>query len=1044
MRAYVEAIVRFRLAVIGLGVLLTAALAFQVQNLRVVIDPNANLPAEHPYVVTTQRIEKVFGARHVIVVAVTPKAGDAFAAGVLEKVQRITAALQAAPGVAKGSLWSLSARRARNIRGTADGMEVLPVMETVPRTREGLEALRAVVRANPVFLNTIVSKDERTTAVVAEFDEDPQGFQGMVEKVRRIVEPERDASVEIVVGGFPVYLAAVEGYSQRMAFLFPIAVLVIGLIHYEAFRTVQGLILPLVTALLAVVWGLGIMGFAGVPMDAFNATTPILILAVAAGHAVQILKRFYEEYHRLHAAGLPPREANRRAVVESIVRIGPVMLTAGSVAALGFFSLLVFEIRTIQTFGVFTGLGILSALAVEMTLIPALRSLLPAPGQREERRERERRVWDRIPAAIAGWVAGPGRRRIYLAAGALVALCVAGAAMVRVDNSTRALFFKSLPFQRDDRILNQRFGGTNSMFILVEGAGPDAIKDPGVLRAMDATQRLLEQEPAVGKTLSIADFVKRMNRAMHGDDPAQDRIPESREAVAQYLLLYSLSGEPGDFDSYVDYEYRSANIWVFLKTDSSAYIEDLIARLETSSPGVFGNLVKVRIGGSVPQTAALNTTMVRGKTLNIVQFGGVIYLITSLVFRSALAGLLVLVPLTLAVLANFGVMGWAGIRFDIGTALISAMAVGIGADYAIYLIYRLREELAGGLDEARAVTHALNTAGKAILFVASAVAGGYGVLIFSYGFYVHMWFAVLIATAMLVSAFAALTVLPSLLLTFRPRFVFSAARPHGPAAAGALLLALLVGGAPAPAAAQPSAVEIMERNFNVTKVLDSVSEATFTLVSKTGQERVRKTTSVTKLQGNGVDNMQLIRFLSPPDVRGTAILLIEHSGQDDDIWVYLPALKKVRRLVASNKRDSFAGTDFSYGDVIGHKVGEWEHRRVGEEAVDGQPCYVVESVPRAEAVKTSAGYARRRSWIRTDNFVMARGEYWDQAGQPLKTIRAASVQLVDPGRQKWQAMRLEALNSQTGHRTVIQYDNFKTNQQVRDDLFTTRHLEREP
>ena len=1044
MRAYVEAVVRFRLVVIGLGALMTAALAFQVQNLRVVIDPNANLPAEHPYVVTTQRIEKVFGARHVIVVAVTPKAGDAFAAGVLEKVQRITAALQAAPGVTKGSLWSLSARRAKNIKGTADGMEVLPVMETVPRTREGIEALRAVVRANPVFLNTIVSKDERTTAVVAEFDEDPQGFQGMVEKVRRIVEPERDASVEIVVGGFPVYLAAVEGYSQRMAFLFPIAVLVIGLIHYEAFRTVQGLILPLVTALLAVVWGLGIMGFAGVPMDAFNATTPILILAVAAGHAVQILKRFYEEYHRLHAAGLPPREANRRAVVESIVRIGPVMLTAGSVAALGFFSLLVFEIRTIRTFGVFTGLGILSALAVEMTLIPALRSLLPAPGQREERRERERRVWDRIPAAIAGWVAGPGRRQIYLAAGALVALCVAGAAMVRVDNSTRALFFKSLPFQRDDRILNQRFGGTNSMFILVEGDGPDAIKDPGVLRAMDVTQRLLEREPEVGKTLSLADFVKRMNRAMHGDDPAQDRIPESREAVAQYLLLYSLSGEPGDFDSYVDYEYRSANIWVFLKTDSSAYIEDLIARLEMSSPGVFGNLVKVRIGGSVPQTAALNTTMVRGKTLNIVQFGGVIYLITSLVFRSALAGLLVLVPLTLAVLANFGVMGWAGIRFDIGTALISAMAVGIGADYAIYLIYRLREELAGGLDEARAVTQALNTAGKAILFVASAVAGGYGVLIFSYGFYVHMWFAVLIATAMLVSAFAALTVLPSLLLTFRPRFIFAAAGRHGPAAAGALLLALLVGGAPAPARAQPSAAEIMDRNFSVTKVLDSVSEASFTLISKTGQERVRKTAAVTKLQANGVDNMQLIRFLSPPDVRGTAILLIEHSDRDDDIWVYLPALKKVRRLVSSNKRDSFAGTDFSYGDVIGHKVGEWEHRLVGEEPVDGQACYVVESAPRIEAVKASAGYARRRSWIRKDNFVMAKGEYWDQAGQPLKTIRAGSVQLVDPGRQKWQAMRLEALNSQTGHRTVIQYDTFKANQQVRDDLFTTRHLEREP
>jgi hypothetical protein len=306
-----------------------------------------------------------------------------------------------------------------------------------------------------------------------------------------------------------------------------------------------------------------------------------------------------------------------------------------------------------------------------------------------------------------------------------------------------------------------------------------------------------------------------------------------------------------------------------------------------------------------------------------------------------------------------------------------------------------------------------------------------------------MWFAVLIATAMLVSAFAALTVLPCLILTFRPRFVFAAATRRGAAAGGtALVVGLLLGAAPA--AAQPSAAEIMERNFNVTKVVDSVSEATFTLISKTGQERVRKTAAVTKLQANGVDNMQLIRFLSPPDVRGTAILLIEHSDRDDDIWVYLPALKKVRRLVSSNKRDSFAGTDFSYGDVIGHKVGEWEHRLVGEEPVDGQACYVVESVPRMEAVKVSAGYARRRSWIRKDNFVMAKGEYWDQAGQPLKTIRAGSVQLVDPGRQKWQAMRLEALNSQTGHRTVIQYDTFKANQQVRDDFFTTRYLEREP
>ena len=1046
MRAYVEAVVRFRWIVLGLAALVTAFLAFQVANLRVVIDPNANLPRHHPYVETTEQIEKTFGAKHVIVIAITPKAGDVFQPPVLTKVQRITAALLATPGVAKGSLLSLAARRAKNIAGTPDGMDVRPLMETVPRTPQDLAALRRAVRANPVYLNTIVSNDERTTAVVAEFAEEAGGFRAMVAKARRVADRERDGSVEIVVGGFPVYLAEIEGYSQRMAFLFPLAVLIIGLIHYEAFRTVQALVLPLVTALLAVVWGLGVMGLAGVPMDAFNATTPILILAVAAGHAVQILKRYYEEYHRLQAAGgLTPPEANRLAVVESVSRIGPVMLTAGLVAALGFFSLVVFDIRTIRTFGTFTGLGIASALVLEMTVIPALRSLLPAPGQREERREREERVWDRVTGAIAGWVTGRNRRRLLAVAGGVVLLCLAGTAWVRVDNSTRALFFKSLPFQRADRWLNQRLAGTNSMFVLVEGWAPDAIKEPGVLRAMEATQRFLEREPHVGKTLSIADFVKRMNRAMHGDDPAHDRIPESRELVAQYLLLYSLAGEPGDFDSYVGYDYRSANLWVFLKTDSSAYVEELIARLNAFIPATFGSEVRVRIGGSVPQTAALNEAMVHGKILNILQFGGVIFLITSLVFRSPLAGLMVLVPLTLAVLANFGLMGLAGIRLDIGTALISAMAVGIGADYAIYLIYRLREELGRCLDEPAAFAAALGTAGKAILFVASAVAGGYGVLIFSYGFYVHMWFAVLIATAMLVSAFSALTILPSLILAFRPRFVFEA--PKGRAAAAGALLAVLslLGGPPGSAAgAELPPLEIMERNFSVTKVPDSIAQATFTLINRAGQERVRKTLTATKLQPNGVDNMQMVRFLSPPDVRGTVILLIEHSEKDDDIWVYLPALKKVRRLVASNKRDSFAGTDFSYGDVIGHKVAEWEHRLVGEEVVDGQACYVVESMPRSDAVKTGSGYSKRRSWIRKDNFVMARGEYWDLAGQPLKTLTAREVKQVDPARKKWQPMHLEAANAQTGHRTIIRYDDFKANQGVRDEFFTTRYMEREP
>ena len=113
-------------------------------------------------------------------------------------------------------------------------------------------------------------------------------------------------------------------------------------------------------------------------MDVFNSTTPILILAVATGHAVQLLKRYYEEYEALSAKGtLTPKEANREAVIRSLIKVGPVMIAAGSVAALGFFSLVVFEISTVRTFGIFTGLGILAALILELRFIPALRSALP-------------------------------------------------------------------------------------------------------------------------------------------------------------------------------------------------------------------------------------------------------------------------------------------------------------------------------------------------------------------------------------------------------------------------------------------------------------------------------------------------------------------------------------------------------------------------------------------------------------------------------------------------------------------------------------------
>ncbi|MEO8007696.1 MAG: MMPL family transporter, partial [Betaproteobacteria bacterium] len=872
MRGYIEFILRFRWPVVILVTIATVFLTIKGGSLTVIIDPNNIVPRSHPFIATTLKVEEVFGSRYVAVIGITPKQGDMFQAKVLEKALRITNKLRETPRVVKTNLLSVAARRVKDIRGTKDGMEVRQMMTGVPATPEQMAALKEALERNTSYMNAIVSNDFKTTVILAEVrDRKPTdgpdikgGFTFVQDKINAIVDAERDDSVDIMVSGYPPFLSMFERFAGRTPLLMLAALVVIGLIHWEAFRTLQGLILPLVTPLVAVQWAKGFMGLADVPLDIFNMTTPILILAVGAGHAVQLLKRYYEEYNRLNPGTLLDKEAaraaNRQAVVDSIVKIGPVMLLAGLVAICGFLSLMIFDIISIRVFGFFSGVGILCVLIVEMTLIPALRSLLPAPGKKEARLEREERLWDRLTGFYADTLLGPNRNRIFMITGIVIVVALFGMSRLSVESALKKYFDPNLPLLKEDARLNQRMAGTNSIYILVEGDKPDAIKDPAVLRAMDELQAFLVKQPNIGKVMSLAEFIKRMNQSMNGDDPAYFKIPDKQTTIAEYLLIYSMSGEPGDFDTYVDYDYQLANMVVFSHSDSTVDMLALWKSVKEFAKDRFPPNIKLNVGGSVAQSAAITEVIVKDKILNVIQIASVVFLIAAVVFRSFAAGLLVITPLLLSVLVNMGLLGILGLKLNIPVALTSALAIGIGADYAIYMLFRLREELALGTQENEAFRKVLRTAGKACLFVASAVAGGYAVQAFSRGYYPHTWNALLIGTAMLVSVTAALTVMPALVLKFRPKFIFNggsvkskSVAPAAIPAIAALGVAFILGGMPAPAHAL-TAVEIMDKNFVATKYPDSTSQTTMTLTNKAGKQRVRKTFGTTKLEPNGVDN----------------------------------------------------------------------------------------------------------------------------------------------------------------------------------------------
>ncbi len=770
MQRYIEWIVSHPKIVILCTALITAAALFNARSIKVVIDTAKLMPQSNPYVAGSNKIEHIFGLKHVVVIGVSPKKGSVYQPAVLETIRQLTQALRNVKGVVKKDLLSFAAKRAKNIEGTTQGLDVTRLLPYGPITPATATALRAAIAKNPIYQNLIVSPHGRTAAIMVDFKSALSGYTAMMNKIKPVLAAHKTPGIRFYVAGEPMYLAHLEQDSQRMVFLLPISFLVLSLVLYRAFRTYQGMFLPLLTALLAVMWGVGVMGAFHIPMDAFNATTPILILALATGHAVQLLKRYYEDYGQLCDQNNMDRfAANRQAVITSVTKVGPAMIAAGTVAMLGFFSLIVFKITAVRNFGIFTGLGILSTLVVELTFIPALRSMLPPP--RITKIAGAGHGWARVTQRIADVVTGPRRKNIYIAAIAILAFAIAGAFRVVNNNSVKRYFSPSLSFQHADRYLNRHLGGTNTVYVMLTGKSPGTIKDPSVLKSMVQLETFLQARRRVGKTFSIADLIMRMNEAMHADNPAFYRIPASKALVSQYLFLYSMSGSPGDFDSYVNYNYRRANIAILTKTDSTAYTQGLIRKIRAFAARHFGSNVRVQIGGSAPEDFALNQVMVHEKLLNILQIALVVLILSSLVFRSLVAGILVLTPLLMAVIINFGIMGWGGILLNIPTSLTSAMAVGIGADYAIYLLFRLREELARTDSQRVAVRNALQSAGEAILFAASAMALGYGVLLFDIHFYIHVWLAILIGAAMLVSAFAALVLVPSFILSFNPAFL---------------------------------------------------------------------------------------------------------------------------------------------------------------------------------------------------------------------------------------------------------------------------------
>ena len=243
--------------------------------------------------------------------------------------------------------------------------------------------------------------------------------------------------------------------------------------------------------------------------------------------------------------------------------------------------------------------------------------------------------------------------------------------------------------------------------------------------------------------------------------------------------------------------------------------------------------------------------------------------------------------------------------------------------------------------------------------------------------------------------------------------------PFACGAAAALLAALGTGPS---AAAADSAADIMQK-VTVTRKLDG-SEAVvkMTVVDDKKQSRERDITMATKLYDGGKTEKRIYRFLSPADVQGTSVLVFDYETKSDDVWIYLPALRKTRRIVSSQKSQSFMGSEFSYGDLNVPALDDYSYKLVKEEPFDGEACWVIDVSPKSEEIASSEGYARKTYWISKQTYALRRGLFYDAKGAVLKELTTKDVKLIDEKNKRYRPMRMEMANKQNGRKSVFSCD----------------------